>query len=103
MKDNLNVLVFIIILFFFSQVLKMGVDKLLDYLDSGKIKGSCVNVNLTQLGHSVSQQLSKKMVIRKVHQNLNQMQISKAQFCLLVDAECCLDRLYGGYYSGKYL
>lgn len=74
----------------------MGVDKLLDYLDSGKIEGSCVNVNLTQLGHTVSQQLSKKMVIRKV-----QMPVSKAQFCLLVDAECCLDRLYGGYYSGN--
>jgi len=77
----------------------MGVDKLLEYLDSGKIEGSCVNVNLTQLGHTVSQQLAKKMVIRKVHPNLNQMQVSKAQFCLLVDAECCLDRLYGGYYS----
>jgi len=79
----------------------MGVDKLLEYLDSGKIEGSCVNVNLTQLGHTVSQQLAKKMVVRKVHQNLSQIQVSKAQFCLLVDAECCLDRLYGGYYSGK--
>lgn len=79
----------------------MGVDKLLEYLDSGKIEGSCVNVNLTQLGHTVSQQLAKKMVVRKVHQNLNQMQLSKAQLCLLVDAECCLDRLYGGYYSGN--
>lgn len=77
----------------------MGVDKLLEYLDSGKIVGSCVNVNLTQLGHTVSQQLSKKIIIRKVHQNLNQVQVPTAQFCLLVDAECCLDRLYGGYYS----
>jgi len=74
----------------------MGVDKLLDYLDSGKIEGSCVNVNLTQLGHTVSQQLAKKMIIRKV-----EMPMSKTQFCLLVDAECCLDRLYGGYYSGN--
>ena len=79
----------------------MGVDKLLEYLDSGKIEGSCVNVNLTQLGHTVSQQLAKKMVVRKVHQSISQIQVSKAQFCLLVDAECCLDRLYGGYYSGK--
>ncbi|VVC24650.1 PIN domain-like [Cinara cedri] len=77
----------------------MGVDKLLEYLDSGKIEGSCINVNLTQLGHTVSQQLAKKMVIRKINQNLNQIQVSKAQFCLLVDAECCLDRLYGGYFS----
>lgn len=77
----------------------MGVDKLLEYLDSGKIEGSCVNVNLTQLGHTVSQQLAKKMVVKKVYQNLSPIQVSKAQFCLLVDAECCLDRLYGGYYS----
>lgn len=81
----------------------MGVDKLLEYLDSGKIEGSCINVNLTQLGHTMSQQLAKKMVIRKVKQNLNQIQVNNTQFCLLVDAECCLDRLYGGYYSGKYI
>lgn len=79
----------------------MGVDKLLEYLDSGKIEGSCVHVNLTQLGHTVSQQFAKKMIVRKVHQNLSQFQVGKAEFCLLVDAECCLDRLYGGYYSGK--
>ncbi|XP_050430295.1 constitutive coactivator of PPAR-gamma-like protein 1 homolog isoform X2 [Adelges cooleyi] len=77
----------------------MGVEKLLEYLDSGKIEGSCINVNLTQLGHTISQQLAKKVVIRKSHLNINQMQVSKAQFSLLVDAECCLDRLYGGYYS----
>ncbi|XP_050534475.1 constitutive coactivator of PPAR-gamma-like protein 1 homolog isoform X2 [Daktulosphaira vitifoliae] len=75
----------------------MGVEKLLEYLDSGKIEGSCVNVNLTQLGHTVSQQLAKKMVVRKISQILPS--ISKGQFSLLVDAECCLDRLYGGYYS----
>lgn len=69
----------------------MGIQDLQTFLESSAIPESCVGVDLVRIARSVSQKLAK--------QNYKKGNNSLTKFSLVVDGECCLDRLYGGYFS----
>lgn len=69
----------------------MGIQDLQTFLESGAIPESCVGVDLVRIANS---QRRVKTVQKKGINPLN-------KFSLVVDGECCLDRLYGGYFSGE--
>ncbi|XP_014260840.1 constitutive coactivator of PPAR-gamma-like protein 1 [Cimex lectularius] len=68
----------------------MGIQDLQVFLEGSHIEGSCVGVDLVRIARS---QAAKWLVKnpQKKGQNI--------KFSIVVDAECCLDRLYGGYFS----
>ncbi|KAG8242101.1 constitutive coactivator of PPAR-gamma-like protein 1 isoform X1 [Homalodisca vitripennis] len=69
----------------------MGIQDLQTFLESGAIPESCVGVDLVRIAKTVSQRLVKQA------QKKGGSPLTK--FSLVVDGECCLDRLYGGYFS----
>lgn len=73
----------------------MGVEDLQVFLESGQIEGSVVNADLVKIArNSVNVNSSKsKHNHRKVP--------AVGKLSLVLDAECCLNRLYGGYFSGN--
>lgn len=71
----------------------MGIQDLQTFLESSTVPESCVGVDLVRIARSVSQRLAK--------QNYKKGNNSLTKFSLVVDGECCLDRLYGGYFSGN--
>lgn len=73
----------------------MGIQDLQIFLESGSISGSCVPVDLVRMAKTIQQRMGK-YAQKKGSPNM----LSK--FSLVVDGECCLDRLYGGYFSGKF-
>lgn len=72
----------------------MGIQDLQNFLEGGAIPESCVGVDLVRIAKTVSQRLIKQA------QKKGGNPLTK--FSLVVDGECCLDRLYGGYFSGMY-
>ncbi|ESO82329.1 hypothetical protein LOTGIDRAFT_223375 [Lottia gigantea] len=63
----------------------MGINSLQDYLETN-CSSACVSVDLLKIARGfVSKRRGRYG--------------GSARFCLVVDAESCLDRLYGGYYS----
>lgn len=70
----------------------MGIQDLQVFLESGTVSGSCVPVDLVRISKSVTQRLVKQAQKKGSPNMLN-------KFSLVVDGECCLDRLYGGYFS----
>lgn len=74
----------------------MGVQDLQTFLESSSVPGGTVNVELLKVARNV---VSK-------HNGRNKKQKESLiggphVFSLVVDAECCIDRLYGGYFSGE--
>jgi len=69
----------------------MGIQDLQTFLESGAIPESCVGVDLVRIAKTVSQRLVKQA------QKKGGSPLTK--FSLVVDGECCLDRLYGGFFS----
>uniref|UniRef100_A0A146LZW3 Constitutive coactivator of PPAR-gamma-like protein 2 n=1 Tax=Lygus hesperus TaxID=30085 RepID=A0A146LZW3_LYGHE len=69
----------------------MGIQDLQAYLESGQVEGSCVGVDLVRIARTQSQKC-KQQVHKKAASG-------PPKFSLVIDAECCLDRLYGGYFS----
>lgn len=61
----------------------MGLQTLQQLIES-QFAGACVSVDLLRIASSVSGPYQGRVALS-----------------LVVDAECCLDRLYGGYVSGK--
>ncbi|XP_075235420.1 constitutive coactivator of PPAR-gamma-like protein 1 homolog [Lycorma delicatula] len=70
----------------------MGIQDLQTFLESGAVSGSCVPVDLVRIAKSMAQR-SAKQAQKKGSPNM------LTKFSLVVDGECCLDRLYGGYFS----
>lgn len=66
----------------------MGVHELQKFIEM-HCPNACVPVDLLKIAHSVG-------IRRPVGRNRGPLQ---TQLCLVVDGECCLDRLYGGYFS----
>ncbi|KAK6635083.1 hypothetical protein RUM44_000332 [Polyplax serrata] len=67
----------------------MGVQNLQNFIEAEHVEGGAVAVELSKIARSIS---------RPNNQNRNNKPNSKKLF-LILDAECCLDRLYGGYFS----
>ncbi|CAD6207136.1 GSCOCG00010130001-RA-CDS [Cotesia congregata] len=69
----------------------MGIQDFQTFLDSNCIPGGAVTVDLLKIA---------RQVIQRQRNRLNKAQSSHPPLLRLVlDAECCLDRLYGGYFS----
>jgi hypothetical protein len=62
----------------------MGLQTLQQLIES-QFAGACVSVDLLRIASSVASPYQGRVALS-----------------LVVDAECCLDRLYGGYVSGNY-
>lgn len=70
----------------------MGIQDFQTFLDSNCVPGGAVTVDLLKIA---------RQVIQRQRNRLNKAQSSHPPLLRLVlDAECCLDRLYGGYFSG---
>ncbi|KAL1116810.1 hypothetical protein AAG570_005280 [Ranatra chinensis] len=69
----------------------MGIRDLQNFLESCQVEGSCVGVDLVRIARTAAQKWAKQIYKKGPH--------GSAKFSLVVDAECCLDRLYGGFFS----
>lgn len=73
----------------------MGIQDLQAYIDSSQIVGSSVAVDLLRI--------ARGLTLRQNRQQTKAGKLSQQgsnKLCLVVDGECCLHRLYGGYFSG---
>lgn len=73
----------------------MGVEFLLELLESRTVPNAVVEVDLLE----VAREFGKSMAAGQKKTDA----AASSKFCLVVDGECCLNRLYGGFLSGKYL
>ncbi|KAJ8958757.1 hypothetical protein NQ317_008079, partial [Molorchus minor] len=64
-----------------------------NFLESQSLEGGAVSVDLLKIARNVSQRQQPHNANRKIRPLGNKLK-------LIVDAENCLDRLYGGYFSG---
>lgn len=76
----------------------MGIQDLQSFLESTAVEGGAVSVDLLRLSRNIPQ-------LNKQYPNKNKQQnkYNGNKLKLVLDAECCLDRLYGGYFSGLFL
>lgn len=72
----------------------MGIQDLQTFLESSGVPDACVGIDFVRIAKTVSQRLNKQA------QKKGGSPLTK--FSLVVDGECCLDRLYGGFFSGEY-
>lgn len=72
----------------------MGVQDLQSFLESSNLEGGAVSVDLLKIAKNVTQR-------NQLHNNNRKIRPIGNKLKLVIDAECCLDRLYGGYFSGK--
>ncbi|XP_011306830.1 constitutive coactivator of PPAR-gamma-like protein 1 homolog [Fopius arisanus] len=68
----------------------MGVQDLQTFLDSNCVPGGVVPVDLLKIARNVMQRQRNRPNKNPNHSNILR---------LVLDGECCLDRLYGGYFS----
>ncbi|XP_008198021.1 constitutive coactivator of PPAR-gamma-like protein 1 isoform X2 [Tribolium castaneum] len=71
---------------------EMGVHDLQVFLESPSLEGGAVSVDLLKIARNVTQRQQPHNTNRKIRPIGNKLK-------LIVDAENCLDRLYGGYFS----
>ncbi|XP_076310626.1 constitutive coactivator of PPAR-gamma-like protein 1 homolog isoform X2 [Tachypleus tridentatus] len=62
----------------------MGIQSLQQFI-TAHCPGACVPVDLLKIAHSIGVRRRNQLFYNRL--------------CLVVDGECCLDRLYGGFYS----
>ncbi|XP_046419982.1 constitutive coactivator of PPAR-gamma-like protein 1 homolog isoform X1 [Neodiprion fabricii] len=70
----------------------MGIQDLQAFLDSNAIQGGSVPVDLLRIARNVAQR-------QRNRSGKGQQQSPSSKLRLVLDGECCLDRLYGGYFS----
>ena len=73
----------------------MGIQDLQVFLDSNSVPGASVPVDLLKIGRNISQRQRSRVVKGQTQQGAG------PKLRLVVDGECCFDRLYGGYFSGE--
>ncbi|KAG5307878.1 F120A protein, partial [Acromyrmex insinuator] len=71
----------------------MGIQDLQTFLDGNCVQGGSVPVDLLKIARMVAQKSQRNRVIKgqQIH-NFGKLR-------LVLDGECCLDRLYGGFFS----
>jgi hypothetical protein len=72
----------------------MGIQDLQSFVEGSGIEGSCLGVDLVRIARTTAHKWAKQLYKKAPHN-------AQGKFSLVVDAECCLDRLYGGYFSGN--
>ncbi|XP_049782108.1 constitutive coactivator of PPAR-gamma-like protein 1 [Schistocerca cancellata] len=72
----------------------MGIQDLQAFIDSSQIPGSSVPVDLLRIARGLAVKQSRQQ--QKTGKPLNHV---NNKLSLVVDGECCLHRLYGGYFS----
>ncbi|XP_074029508.1 constitutive coactivator of PPAR-gamma-like protein 1 homolog [Leptinotarsa decemlineata] len=70
----------------------MGISDLQTFLESPTLEGGAVSVDLLKIARNVTQRQQPHNANRKIRPIGNKLK-------LIIDAENCLDRLYGGYFS----
>lgn len=72
----------------------MGIQDLQAFFDCNCVQGGTVGVDLLKIARLVAQRQRNRVIKgQQLHNNY--------KLRLVLDGECCLHRLYGGYYSGK--
>lgn len=74
----------------------MGIQDLQTFLESNAVEGGSVSVDLLRIARNAAQRQNQ---INNRNKRFNVGNKLK----LVLDAECCLDRLYGGFFSGKFI
>lgn len=77
----------------------MGVQELQQFMENPSVPGGAVNVDLLRIARNLPTKPAQQGGRNRNRAQQNQPNKLK----LVVDGECCLDRLYGGYFSGMYL
>ena len=72
----------------------MGIQELQRYIEA-HVPGACVPVDLLKIARGVT--LHRPRTPASRHRPP-----AAVELCLVLDAEGCLDRLYGGYFSGQW-
>ncbi|XP_025831236.1 constitutive coactivator of PPAR-gamma-like protein 1 isoform X2 [Agrilus planipennis] len=70
----------------------MVIQDLQAFLESPNLEGGAVSVDLLKIARNVTQRQQPQYPTRKIRPIGNKLK-------LIMDAECCLDRLYGGFFS----
>lgn len=78
------------------NIVNMGIQDLQTFLDSNCVQGGSVPIDLLKIARVVAQKSQRNRVIK------GQQLHTFGKFRLVLDGECCLDRLYGGFFSGDY-
>ncbi|XP_077277056.1 constitutive coactivator of PPAR-gamma-like protein 1 homolog isoform X2 [Temnothorax americanus] len=71
----------------------MGIQDLQTFLDSNCVQGGSIPVDLLKIARMVAQKSQRTRVIK------GQQLHNFGKLRLVLDGECCLDRLYGGFFS----
>lgn len=74
---------------------KMGIQDLQTFLDSNCVQGGSVPIDLLKIARVFAQKSQRNRVIK------GQQLHNFGKLRLVLDGECCLDRLYGGFFSGR--
>ncbi|XP_023290727.1 constitutive coactivator of PPAR-gamma-like protein 1 homolog isoform X2 [Orussus abietinus] len=69
----------------------MGIQDLQTFLDSNCVPGGSIPIDLLKLARNITQRQRNRIVKGQQH--------ISGKLRLVLDGECCLDRLYGGYFS----
>lgn len=75
----------------------MGIQDLQQFLESAALDGGSVSVDLLRIARNITQ---RQPPPQQTNRNNKARPISN-KLKLVLDGECCLDRLYGGFFSGK--
>jgi hypothetical protein len=76
----------------------MGVQDLQTFLEDPQVTGGSVPVDLLRIARGVAQRQARQQ--QRGGKSGGSQHIASNKLSLVVDGECCLDRLYGGYFSG---
>lgn len=72
----------------------MGIQDLQIFMEGNSVPGASVPVDLLKIGRNISQRPRSRSA-----KGGGQPQVAGPKLRLVIDGECCLDRLYAGYFS----
>jgi len=76
----------------------MGVQDLQSFLEGPQVAGGSVPVDLLRIARGLAQRQARQQ--HRGGKSGGSQNAASNKLSLVVDGECCLDRLYGGYFSG---
>jgi hypothetical protein len=76
----------------------MGVQDLQSFLEGPQVAGGSVPVDLLRIARGLAQRQARQQ--HRGGRSGGSHHAASNKLSLVVDGECCLDRLYGGYFSG---
>jgi len=76
----------------------MGVQDLQSFLEGPQVAGGSVPVDLLRIARGLAHRHARQQ--HRGGKSGGSQNAASNKLSLVVDGECCLDRLYGGYFSG---